>query len=111
MFKITDLRTLGDEFSVFDKKQEKIIGVVQIIEYEELLNCIQGRYDEFLHGSMEEYLKDNIKTLSGFIKDRSKIMWHLCDEADYDNYEVINKAIDNGYTIIVLEFINNEDSI
>jgi hypothetical protein len=104
MFKITDILSLGSDYTVSDS-DGKVINTIQVIPLTELLAATLGPYtDEF--GSYENYMEKSIATLSGFDDvDSTKVLWYATEEDEVALSEIIEYAINHNYDKIILEHL------
>lgn len=104
MFKITDILSLGSDYTVSDS-EGKVIKTIQVIPLTELLAAALGPYtDEF--GSYETYMEKSIATLSGFDDvDPTKVLWYATEENEVALSEIIEYAIRHNYNKIILEHL------
>lgn len=104
MFKITDIQTLGSDYTV-SAPDGKIIKKIQIISLTELLEAMLGPYTpEF--GSYETYMQKSISRLSGFEDtDLTNVLWYATEEPEVALSEVIEYAIKHHYDKIILEHL------
>lgn len=103
MFKITDVHTLGTEYTVVNKAGT-VIDKIQIVTGDQILEAAIGEYDEEKHGSYEEYLTNSVKLLSNYDDiDPTKVLWYSSSDENIALYDVIEFAITNGYNKVILE--------
>lgn len=106
MFKITNIDSLGAEYTVTDQAGN-IIKKIQVVTHNQILDAALGRFTpEF--GSIKNYLEKSTATLSGTDTiDPYKVLWHATTDEEVILSEVIEYAIQNGYDKIVLEHLEN----
>lgn len=104
MFKITDILSLGEDYTISDPNG-KVIETIQVIPLTELLAAALGPYtDEF--GSYESYIERSIATLSGFDDvDHTKVLWYATTDDEVALTEIIEYAIKHDYNKIILEHL------
>lgn len=106
MFKITNIKSLGEEYTVSDGS-ENVISKVQVIPYTEILEAALGVYTDSF-GSYQNYLDKSIAVLAGF--DESSLnttLWYATTQEEVSLPELIKQAIDNGYDTIILEHLDD----
>jgi hypothetical protein len=108
MFKITNIGSLGSEYTVTDQTG-KVIKKVQVIAHTEILEAALGKFTpEF--GTIKGYLDKSIAVLAGTDDvDPYKVLWHATPDEEVILSEIIEYAIQNGYDKIVLEHLENLD--
>jgi len=106
MFKITDILSLGEDYTISDPSG-KVIETIQVIPLTELLAAALGPYtDEF--GSYESYIQKSIATLSGFDDvDPTKVLWYATTDDEVALTEIIEYAIKHDYNKIILEHLED----
>lgn len=105
MIRITDIQTLGTEYSVTDQNGN-IIRTIQVISHTDILDAAIGFYDEKNHGSYTQYLQDSIAVLFGFEEsDPYKIYWYATHEEEIVLADIIEYAIKNDYDKVILEHL------
>lgn len=106
MFSITDLLSLGTEYTVADQNGN-IIKSVQVIPHTEILEATNGAYDAE-NGSYADYLQAAISSLTGFDEiDPHRVLWHATFDEEIVLSELIEYAIHNGYDKIILEHLED----
>lgn len=109
MIKITDIQTLGTDYTVADQKGN-VIRTVQVIPHTEILDTALGVYDETVHGSYSQYLENSIAMLFGFEEvSPYKIYWFSTYDEEVVLADLIEYAIKNGYDKIILEHLEDEE--
>ena len=107
MYKITNIGLLGTDYTITDSKG-KIIQTVQVVSTTDILDAALGEFDESF-SSIDEYLEQSLQCLSGFMKNSLyKTLWWSTPEQEFDLVEVIEYAVQNGYTKIILEHMPKE---
>jgi len=107
MYKITDILSLGTEYTVADPKGD-VIGTIQIIPYDDILSATQGSYI-FESESYQAYIDESISILSGFEEiDPTKVLWYATTEDEVVITEIIEYALLNGYDKIILEHLEEK---
>lgn len=105
MYKITNVETLGQDYTVADS-DGNIINVVQIIPYTEILDAALGEYNESF-GSYSTYLERSIEVLEGFdCVDPTRVLWYATSDEEVVLTEIIQYAINSGYDRIILEHLD-----
>lgn len=106
MFKITDILSLGEDYTISDPSG-KVIETIQVIPLTELLAAALGPYtDDF--GSYESYIQKSIATLSGFDDvDPTKVLWYATTDDEVALTEIIEYAIKHDYNKIILEHLED----
>ncbi len=105
MYKITNIETLGQDYTVSDTNG-KVLKTIQIIPQIEILNAALGEYTEDFE-SFTEYLDKSIAELTGFDDiDPNKVLWYATLDEEVVLSEVIEFAIRNGYDKIILEHLD-----
>ena len=105
MYKITNIETLGTDYSVANQ-DGKIIKHIQIIPHTEILAAALGPYaDSF--GNMSTYLEKSVSVLEGNEDiDPNTVYWHSTTESEVALGEIIEYAVKHGYDIVILEHID-----
>lgn len=108
MYKITNIETLGTEYTVADQNG-KIIKTIQIIPSNEILDAALGPYTESF-GNLSSYLEKSVAVLEGneHINPLS-VYWHSTEDAEISLDDVIEYAIKFGYDVVILEHIDPVD--
>lgn len=105
MYKITNIETLGTEYSVADNKGN-VIKNVQIIPHTEILDAALGEYDETFD-SLSSYITESIAVLAGNENIRPlSIYWHATEDEDVVLADIIEYAVKYDYDVIILEHID-----
>jgi hypothetical protein len=106
MFKITNIETLGSEYTVTDQTGQ-LVKTIQVITHKDILNAALGEFtDEFT--SIDSYLQKSAEVLSGCDKiDPYKVLWHSTSDEEVVLSDIIEYAIQNGYDKIVLEHLED----
>jgi len=104
MFKITNIGLLGSDYTVADTNG-KVLQTVQVVSSKEILDAALGEFNDNFQ-SIDDYLEKSIKCLSGYKNvEPYEILWWPTEEEELDLVEIIEYAIQNGYTKIILEHI------
>jgi len=106
MFKITDVLTLGTDYTVADPAGN-FIKTIQVIPFKDLLDAAVGPYTEEFE-SYQSYLEKSVATLSGFDDvDSNKVLWYATEDEEISLSEIIEYAIKYGYDKIILEHLED----
>jgi hypothetical protein len=109
MYKMTDILSLGTEYTIADPKGN-YIGKIQIIAFDDILSATQGSYTPEM-GSYQKYIDDSIAVLSGLEEvDANKILWYATLKSEVVLSDVIEYAMNNGYNRIILEHLAGTDA-
>lgn len=104
MYKITDVLSLGEDYTVSDSKGN-VITKIQVIPLTELIEAASGPYSEDF-GSIETYIEKSIASLTGLDGiDPTKILWYATVEDEVALSELIEYATNHGYDRIILEHL------
>ena len=105
MYKITNIETLGTEYTVANK-DGKILRNVQIIPHTEILEAALGAYNSDQFSSLSEYIEKSKAVLEGN-EDLSQhsIYWHSTEDEEIVLEDIIEYAIKNNYDIVILEHL------
>ncbi len=105
MYKITNIETLGTDYTVADQNGN-VLKTIQVIPHTEILDAALGAFSaEF--GSVQTYLDKSIAVLAGFDNiDPYKIMWYSTEDEEVVLADIIELAIKNGYDKIILEHLD-----
>lgn len=108
MYKITDITLLGTEYTV-SSPEGKVLGAIQVIPFADIMSATLGPYtDVFV--TYENYMKKSVALLSGFEKiDQDSIYWYTTTEDEIKLSEIFEFAIDNDYSTIILEHLEELD--
>jgi hypothetical protein len=105
MYKITNIETLGTDYTVANQ-DGKIIKHVQIIPHTEILNAALGPYTDAFD-SIEAYLEKSVSVLEGNEDiDPNRVYWYATEDNDVPIGDVIEYAVKHGYDIIIMEHID-----
>lgn len=106
MYNITDITSLGSDYTVADLNGN-VISTVQVIPMTEILAVSAGPYTEEF-GNYTTYIEKSIAVLSGFDKiDMNKVLWYATSDEEIALSEVIEYAVKNGYDKIILEHLED----
>ncbi len=105
MYKITNIETLGTDYTVANQ-DGKIIKHIQVINHTEILEAALGPYTESF-GSISSYLEKSIAVLEGFDDiDPNTVYWHSTEDNEIALSDVIEYAVKHGYDTIITEHLN-----
>lgn len=106
MYKITNIETLGTDYTVANQ-EGKILKNIRIIEHTEILEAAMG---EYAGGSITEYLDKSIALLEGN-EDLNpySVYWHSTEGDEVVLAEVIEHAVKHGYDTVILEHLDPLD--
>lgn len=108
MYKMTNIDTLGTDYTVADQTG-KVIKNVQIIPHTEILEAALGPYNDSF-GNIKNYLEKSIAVLEGNEDiDISRVYWYSTEDDEVVLSEIIEYAINNGYDKIILEHLDTVD--
>lgn len=108
MYKITNVQTLGMDYTISDP-DGNIIKTIQIITDINILDAAMGEYTGDF-SDMSDYLKQSIAVLTGFEElDPHKILWYATTDEEVVVSEIVEYAISNGYDKIILEHLEMLD--
>lgn len=97
-----ELKTLGSKLAVLDENGA-FVKSVMIYGLKEVLESTVGFYDENRHGSLEKYLAEFKKMITGTISDPYSIYWHTWRGKNFNMDEVVRKCVQSGCEHIVVE--------
>jgi|ADurb_Met_01_Slu_FD_contig_21_938474_length_507_multi_4_in_0_out_0_1 hypothetical protein len=102
MYKITNIETLGTEYTVANT-DGKVLGNIQIIPHTEILEAALGPCTaEF--SSFTDYIEKSRAVLEGNEDiDPHSIYWFSTEDEEVPLEEIIEHAVKYGYSIIILE--------
>ena len=104
MYKITDIHSLGSEYTVADP-DGNVIATIQVIPFAELLSATLGPYTEEF-GEYKTYIDKCTNVLSGFEEvDPYKVLWYATAEDEVALSEIIVYAVTHDYDKIILEHL------
>lgn len=104
MYKITNIETLGTDYSVANQ-HGKILQNIKIIPHTEILEAALGEYDEE-HGTMSEYIEKSLALLEGNENmNFYNIYWYSTEDSEVVLSEVIEYAIKYGYDTVIVEHL------
>lgn len=105
MYKITNIETLGTDYTVATK-DGKVLRNVQVIPHTEILEAALGAYDEST-GDMTSYIERAVALLAGNEDiDPHSIYWHSTEDEEVALDHIIEYAIKHGYGIVILEHLD-----
>ena len=104
MFKITDITSLGTDYTIADPSG-MVISTIQVIPFLEILTAALGPYtDDF--GSYASYVEKSMAVLSGYDEiDPLSVLWYATSEDEVALSDIIEYAVKNGYDKIILEHL------
>ncbi len=104
MYKITDIATLGTDYTVADGSGT-VVGNIQLIPFLDLLSATMGPYTTAF-GDYTSYIEQCKEVLTGIDEvDPNSILWYTTTDEEVDLYEVFEYAIKHKYSKIVLEHL------
>lgn len=102
MYKITNIETLGTDYTVATEAG-KILGSLKIVPHAEIIDAAGGPYNDSL-GSYASYITKAIALLEGNENiDPHSIWWYSTEDDDIPLGELIQTAVANKYTTIIIE--------
>jgi len=109
MYKITDIQSLGTDYTVADRNGN-IIKTVQVVTALDILDAALGPYSEDSFDSYSDYLQKSIAVLSGFDEvELNRVLWYSTVDEEVAISEVIEYAVKHGYSKIILEHLEDVD--
>lgn len=106
MFKITNIETLGTEYTVTDQAG-KLLKKIRIIPDTAILEAALGEYTDNFE-NIENYLQKSVAVLSGFEQMQpNTTLWYSTTDEEVELAELIEYAYKNGYDRIVLEHLED----
>lgn len=105
MYKITNIETLGTEYTVANKEGQ-VLRNIQIISHTEILEAALGPCSsEF--SSLTDYIDKSRAVLDGNENiDPYSIYWHSTVDEEVPLEDIIEYAIKHGYDIVILEHLD-----
>lgn len=102
MSDIIDLRDLGKRYTILGKDGIPM-QTIHLIQESEILCSAQGEYDFDSNIAPEEYIRESIKCLKGFIDHPENISWYIPENPQViDLVEIALIAIrDKNSTVII----------
>lgn len=108
MYRITDVSSLGTEYSITDSTG-KIIKTIQVIQYTDILEATFGEYTGNFSG-ITQYLEQAKLVLSGCDKiDPYRVFWYATDQEEVILADLVEYAIVHDYDKIILEYLEELD--
>jgi len=108
MYKITNIETLGTEYTVATK-EGKVLRNVQIIPHTEILEAALGTCNETF-SSLSDYIEQSLAVLAGNENvDPYRIYWYSTTEEEIPLNEIIEYVVKHGYDIVILEHLETDD--
>ena len=106
MHTITDITSLGDEYTITAPAGGHI-GTIQIVTINDILSATLGPYTESF-GSYDNYMQTCVTFLSGFEKIKpTNVLWYASSSEEVVWSDVIEYALNNGYTTVILEYLRD----
>ena len=109
MYKITNIDTLGTEYTVANK-DGKILKHVRVLQHTEKLDAVLGEYDHTVE-DMASYLERAASALSGNEDIKEHSIYWLTTEAGWSMHDVIEHAVTYSYDVVVIELVSTEQII
>jgi hypothetical protein len=104
MYKITDITSLGTDYTIADPNG-KVITTIQVIPFTEILAAVGGPYAAETE-SFTSYIDKCIAVLSGFEGiDPHRVLWYATTEEEVALSEIIEYAVVHDYDKIILEHL------
>lgn len=107
MFQITNLNTLGTEYTILDNNAA-ITKTIRIISQEDILEAALGRYQVSEYKDYHEYMNLSLMYLEGFVEDPLAVSWYATKEEDFDLHDAVTTAIRDGNSIVIMEILDPE---
>lgn len=105
MYKITNIETLGTDYTVANQ-DGKIIKHIQVIPHNEILEAALGSYTDSF-GDISSYLEKSIAVLEGYDDiDPNTVYWHSTEDTEIALGDIIEYAVKHGYDIVILEHLD-----
>jgi len=105
MFKITNIESLGADYTVTDQSG-KHIKTIQVLTHTDILEAALGPFNESFK-TIDSYLEQSISVLSGVDKvDPLTVLWFTTEEEEVVLSELIEYAVKFGYDKIVIEYLD-----
>ncbi len=102
MFRITNIESLGTEYTISDAVGN-VIKTIHVIPYDEILEASGGAYTD---GKISAYIQNAKSLLEGTEEiSRHRVMWFATKSDEMVLSELVQKALEGGYDIIVLEHL------
>jgi len=104
MYKITDITSLGTDYTVADT-EGTVITTIQVISFTELLSATLGPYTD-MFGNYATYIEKCKAVLSGMDEiDPNRVYWFATTEDEVALSEIIEYAVKHDYDKIILEHL------
>lgn len=111
MYKITDILSLGTDYTVADRNGN-VIKTVQVVTAQEILDAALGPYSEDIFEDYSSYLEKSIKVLSGFEEiNPLGVLWYSTKDEEVALSSIIEFAIKHNYDRIILEHIDELEGV
>jgi len=105
MYKITDITSLGTDYTVADP-EGTVIAKIQVIPYTEILTATLGPYTNDFD-NYSTYIEKCIEVLSGFEDlDPTRVLWYATSDDEVALSDIIEYAIKHDYDKIILEHLD-----
>jgi hypothetical protein len=105
MYKITDVLSLGEDYTVSDS-EGNVLSKIQVIPLTELMSASLGPYTEDF-GSYESYLEKSLASFTGLDEiDPTRVLWYATTEDEVALSDLIEYATKHGYDRIILEHLD-----
>lgn len=106
MFKITNIETLGSDYTITDQSG-KLLKTIQVVTHTDVLEAALGKFTADF-GSISSYLEKSIAVLEGYEEvDPNKVLWYATYDEEVVLSDVIEYAVQNGYDKIILEHLED----
>jgi hypothetical protein len=104
MYKITNIDTLGTDYTVANR-EGKIIKNVKIIQHTDILNAALGEYNDAVE-SISSYLEKSVAVLEGNEDvDTHNVYWHATTDEEVELSVIIEYAVKHGYDTVIMEHL------
>jgi hypothetical protein len=109
MYKITNIESLGTDYTVADSNG-KVIDTIQVIPHTEILEAALGEYTSDIFDNISSYLEKSISVLEGNEAiNPHRVLWYSTTKDEIVLAEVIEYAIKHGYDKIILEHLGETE--
>jgi hypothetical protein len=104
MYKITNIDTLGTDYTVANR-DGKIIKNVKIIQHTDILNAALGVYNDSFE-SISAYLEKSVAVLAGNEDiNMHDVYWHATSDEEVELSAIIEYAVKHGYDTVIMEHL------
>ncbi len=104
MYKITNIETLGTDYTVTNQ-EGNVIKHIQVVPHTEILDAALGEYTD-LFENMSSYLEKSVAVLEGNENiDWTKVYWHSTTDEEVSLADIIEYAVKFGYDIVIMEHL------